>query len=168
MRPSVRARAGKARLGRKHDAAAQFVDGFIGGLAADLDHVGLGHVGAGTGELRHQIAVVGEQQQALAHVVEPADRKDPLLDSLEQIHDRGPPLRIADGGHGALRFIHGEIDVALGAAKQLALHSNLIDARVGLGARFGDDVPVDRDQAGGDQLFGFSPGGNSRRSQDLL
>ena len=116
----------------------------------------------------HQVAVVGEQQQTFAHVIEAADGKDALLDALEQIHHRGTALGIADGGHVSLGLVHRKIDVALGTAQQLAVDANLIQARIGLGAGLGDGMSVDGDQAGGDQLLGLAPRGQSCRGQNLL
>ncbi len=58
--------------------------------------------------------------------------------------------------------------MALGAAQQFAIDANLIQTRVGLGAGLGDDVAVDGDQAGGDQLLGLAPRSQSGRGQNLL
>ncbi len=157
------AHAGEARLGRQHDSVAQFVDLFFGGLAADLDHVGFGNVRAGLGQLRHELAIVGEQQEAFAHVIETADGENTLVDALEQIHDGGATFRIADGGHVALGFVESDVDVALGAAQQLAIHANLVNPGIGLGAGLGDDFTVHTDNACGDQFFGFTTRGESCR-----
>ena len=43
---------------------------------------------------RREVAVVGQQQQPLGVVVEPADRVDVLADAAEQIDHRPPALRI--------------------------------------------------------------------------
>ena len=100
-------------------------------------------MGAGAGELRHEVAVVGEQQQTFAHVIETAHGKDALLDALEKIHNGGTALGIADGGHVAFGLVERKIDVALGAAQQFAVDANLVQTRIGLGAGLGNGVAVD-------------------------
>ena len=54
-------------------------------------------------ELRGEVAVVGEQQQALGVVVEPADRVDVLAHAAQQIDHRAAPLRIGPRGDVARR-----------------------------------------------------------------
>ena len=39
---------------------------------------------------------------------------------------------------------------------------------VGLAAQFGDDLPVDRDQAAGDEFLGLAARGDSGSGDDLL
>jgi hypothetical protein len=56
----------------------------------------------------------------------------------------------------ALGFVNGEIDVALRTAEKFAIDANLIQTRIGFGARLGNDVSVDGDDTGGDQLLGFA------------
>ena len=60
----------------------------VGGQGAgDLDHVGLGQVGGGGDDGVGHLAVIGEQQQPFAVVIEAAHRIDPLLDTVQQVHD---------------------------------------------------------------------------------
>ena len=60
-------------------------------------------------EVRGQLAVAGEQEQAFGVVVEPSDRVDVLLDATlrQQIDDRRPVLWIRAGGDVAARLVRG-------------------------------------------------------------
>jgi len=64
------------------NAAAQLVDLFLGGRAAHFYLIGLGNVGGRLSELLHEFAVVGEQQQPFARVVEPSDGEHSCLNAL--------------------------------------------------------------------------------------
>ncbi len=55
------------------------VELFFGGLAGDFDEIGLLDAGCGFGELVGEFAVVGDQQQAFAQVVEAADGIEALV-----------------------------------------------------------------------------------------
>ena len=55
------------------------------------------------GEPRGEVAVVGEQQQPFAVVVEAADRVDVLAHAAEQVDHRAAPLRIRSRGDVARR-----------------------------------------------------------------
>ena len=94
-----------------------------------------------------QVAVIGEQQQAFAGVVEASDGIHADANAMQQIHDRGPALGIADRGDVSLGLVHQQVNVVLGAVQQLAVDANVVNVDVGLGAEFGDDLSVDRDQA---------------------
>src|ERR1035437_8000825 len=71
-----RGRAGLATL--NGDAATENVQLGFGGLAGDLDEISFFHAGGGLGEAVGQLAVVGDDEKALAHVVEAANRVEAL------------------------------------------------------------------------------------------
>ena len=93
------ARAGLAPL--DGDAAAENVEFGFGGLAGDFDEVSFFDAGGGFGEAVGQLAVVGDDQQALAHVVEAADGVEALLHLVEELHHGGAALGVLDGGDEA-------------------------------------------------------------------
>ena len=143
-------RAGEVRTWREPgspsadgDAAAENVELGFGGLAGDLDQVGLFHAGGGLGEAVGQLAVVGDHEQALAHVVQAADGVEALLHLVEELHHRGAALGVLDGGDEAAGLVEDEVAVALGALEQLAVHADVVAGGVGLGAQHGDDLAVD-------------------------
>ena len=53
--------------------AAQNIELGFSGLAGDFDQVGFFHAGSGAGKAVGQFAVVGDHEQAFAHVVQAAD-----------------------------------------------------------------------------------------------
>ena len=63
------------------NARTQSVEVIFARFAADFDEVGLFHACGGAGELVGQVAVVGDQQQAFAQVVEPSNGIKPLAQS---------------------------------------------------------------------------------------
>ena len=87
------------------DAVAEALERLLGGTAANFDVVGLGDVGGGFGELLSEGAVVGEEQQTLAGVVEAADGIEALGLVAEKLHDGGTALGIAGGGDVAFGLV---------------------------------------------------------------
>ena len=160
--------ARQSRLGWQQDAVAQLINLFFRRLARHLHHVRLGHVGAGARQLRHQVAVVRQQQQAFAHVIQPAHGEDPLFHVLQQVHHRRTTLGIAYRGHRALGLVQRNVNVALRSLQQFSVHANFVKARIGLAARLGDDVSVHAHQSCGDQLFGLAARGQPGGGQNFL
>jgi hypothetical protein len=153
---------------RQVDAAAQLVDLVLGGRAADFYLIGLGDVRGGLGELLHECAVVGQQQQPFAQVVEPSDGEHPCFNALEQVENDWPALRVRNGGDVSLRLVEHDINVAFGSAQQLPVQSNFIAARVGLRSKCADLFSVNADPPGRNQLFSLAPRGHAGRRQNLL
>jgi hypothetical protein len=58
------------------DSRAEAEEGGLGGDALDLDEVGSGVCVAGVGEAVREGAVIGEDEEALAVAIEPADGVD--------------------------------------------------------------------------------------------
>jgi len=162
------ASAGHARLRRQHNSVTQFLNVLFRRLSADLHLVGLRNVRAGLRQLRHQVAVVGHQQQTFAHVIQSANGEDAFLHARDQFHDRGATFGIAHRGDVSFGLINHQIDVALGAAQKLAIKADFVGTRVGFRAEFGDDLAVHRNAAASNQFFGFAPGRNSSSRKYLL
>ena len=85
-------RTGRAVV--QDDAPAQGLERLVIGDPLDLDQIRLGMLEPRVGEAMGQPAVVGQEQQALAVAVEPADRVDPR-DRHERL-ERGPALGVAE------------------------------------------------------------------------
>lgn len=152
---------------RDGDAVAKALDGLFIGLAADFDVVGSGDVRDGAGELLGEGAVVGEQEQAFAGVIEAADGIDALPEMAEELHDGGTAFGVGDGGDVAFGFVQQEIDEAL-RLERFSVDSDCVGGRVGFAAEFGDGFAVDSDAARGDELFGFAAGGKAGSGEDFL
>lgn len=99
-----------------------------------------------------EIAVIGEQHQALGGAVQPTDRIDALAD-IDQVH-HGPAIPlVTHGGDEAGRLV--EQDVARWLRSQdLSVHANLIARREYPGAKLRDDRSVHPDLPGSDHLLG--------------
>jgi len=87
------------------DAVAEFLDGGFVGLAADFDVISFGNVGAGLGEFLGEGAVVGEEEETFASVVEAADGVDAFGEMAEELHNSGAAFGIAGGGDVAFGLV---------------------------------------------------------------
>jgi len=65
------------------------------------------------GEPGRQVAVVGEQQQPLGLVVEPAHRVDVLAHAVQQVDDGSTALRIRARRDEAGRLVEQDVALAL-------------------------------------------------------
>ena len=135
---------------------AQFVQALFTGLAGDFHNVFLSDVGRSLHQLTGQIAVVGEQQQAFAGVVEAAHGIDALMHTLDQVHHGGAVLLIADRGDVALGLVEHDVHMAVGSAEELAIDADVVGGGIGLGAECGDDGAVNDDASFGDEFLGFA------------
>ena len=110
--------------------------------------------------------VVGEEDQPLAHAVEPANREQPLLAGHE-VDDTGSPRRIGVGGHHADRLVE-HVDDPLRVGQPLAVNTNLLGARIDAGAERGHHLPVNLDAARRDQFLAGATTAESGRREHLL
>jgi hypothetical protein len=150
------------------DAGAEACEGFFVGTAADFDEIFFGDVRAGFRKFLGEGAVVGEEEEAFAGVVEAADGIDALGERAEKLHDGGAALGIRDGGYVAFGFVEHEVEEALGRLDGFAIDADGVSIGIGLGAEFGDDLAVEGDAARGDDLFGFAAGGDAGGGEDFL
>ena len=109
-------------LGQR-DAPANLVEQLLGRHACHLHEIFLFHAVAGMGEKVGQCPVVGDEDQPLAHAVEPADGKQPLL-ARHEVDHTGPAVGIEVGGHHAHRLIE-HVDDPLRVGQFLTVHPHL-------------------------------------------
>ena len=88
---------GSGFLAVDHDAFLQSIQIVVVGYAEHARFVDAGHTVARVGQLRGEVAVVGQDDQPFGVVVEPSDGIDVLADALQQIEDglAAAPDRIA-------------------------------------------------------------------------
>ena len=122
----------------------------------------------GAGEAVGELAVVGDEEQAFAHIVQAADRVEALAHLVKKLHDGGAAFGILDRGHKALGLVQHEVAQTLGALQQLAVHADVVAAGVSLGAERGDHFAVYLHAALLNHFFGFAAAGHSGLGQDLL
>ena len=179
--PGIVALADFANLGRRGmhttrtrfatlngDAGPQAIEFFFGGLTADLDQISLLDARGGFRELIGEVAVVSDQQQALAQVVQPADRIEALAQFREELHHCRPLLRITDCSDESPRLVEHEVAQAFRPLQQLAVDADVVAGGIGLGAEFRDDLAIHLHAAFGNQVLGMTAAGDSGLRQDLL
>jgi len=140
-------------------------------LVRHADHAGL--VGAGDAvarmrQLRRQVAIVGQQQQAFGVVVETSHGVDVLAHSDQHVDHRRPALGIGPRAHHAGGLVQQDVALALRGFHAAPVHADVVHGRVGLGAHFSDGGTVDRDTSLGDEGLGRTPRGQAGLGQDLL
>jgi hypothetical protein len=149
-------------------AAAKHFEFRLGRLAADFYKICFLNSRGRFGQLIRELAIVGHQQQALTHVVKPADRVKSLAHLFKELHDRGTTLGVLHRGHKAFRFVQNEIAQALRALQQLSIHADVVASRIGLGAQLGHNLAVDLNSPFFDQLLSAPPARHTRLRQNLL
>lgn len=105
---------------------------------------------AGRLQRARQLAVIGQQQQALGVQVETPDRDQPGQVLGQRLEHRRPALGIAVGGHQAGRLVVAEDPRRLALGHQLAVDGEKVSGR-DLDRRGGQHLAVDRHAAGLDQ-----------------
>ena len=121
--------------------------------ALDLHQIGLGKLMLGVRDQVSEIPVIGQEQQSLGIVVQPAHRVHADFDAFEQIVHRGPSLRVGHGRHKARRFVQHNISRRLLGIDEFAVDLDMVFGWVGLGPEFGHDRSVHPHPALGDKLF---------------
>ena len=154
-----------ARLGdlrrRRHavvelDAVAQPADRpGADRTAADGGQVLLVDAVAGVGDAVGQLAVVGQQQQALGVGVEPADREHPRL-GRHELDDGRAAVGVLGRRDDAGRLVEQVVDEAGLGADRRPVDLDEVDVGIDAPAEHGD-LAVDRDPPGGDQLLADPP-----------
>ena len=150
------------------DARAQQVEFGFAGNPGHFHQIGFFHAGGGAGQAVGQLAVIGHQQQAFTHVVQAADRVEPLAHLVKELHHRGSALGVLDRGDKAPGLVEDKVTQALGALEQLAIDANMVAAAVGLGAQLCDDFAVDLHPALLNEFLGLAAAGDTGLGQDFL
>ena len=112
------------------------------GTPSTLCFVHARHAVARMREPRRQVAVVGQDQQALGVEVEPADGVDVLAHARQQIDHRRPLLRIRSRRHVAARLVEQHVAMALGNLDAAAVDADVVVRRIGLRAQLAIVLPL--------------------------
>ena len=133
----------------------------------DGGEVGLLHAVLGVGEAVRQLAVVGEQDDALGLGVEPADVEETGLAVGDVVAEALAAVRVLHGGDDTGGLVQREEQVRLGGHRQ-AVDLDLVLLRVDPHALLDDDLAVDLDPAGVDQLLAGAARAHAGAGEHLL
>lgn len=151
------------------DAHAQLVQRIGRGLRRDEHIVCLGVLEGRMREPVRQLAIVGEEDQALAVEVQPPDRKDTAHVVGQQVgHALVRAGVAADVADDAARLVELEIEMLGRLRQRLAVDDDLGNGRVYLDANLGDHPAIHLDQAFDDHLFAGAPAANPGRGHHLV
>jgi len=134
----------------------------------DLGQVLAPHAVARMRDAQGEVAVVGEDHQALGVVVQPTDREHLLADLVAEQVDDGPALlRVVGRRHHRLRLVEQQVALRLLRLQPLAVDLDRVLRGVGRLAELGD-AAVDRDAAVADQLLRVPARAHPGPGDDLL
>ncbi len=139
-----------------------------GEAALDLDEEGLRELVPDAENGGSEVAIVGEQDEAAVVVIESADGIDALGKTAQEIAKGAAILRIGEMGDDFGRFVDDEIGGLFCGIDEAAGNFDAVGIGVGLGAELGDDVAVDANLTGDDELFGVAARGDAGVGNDFL
>jgi hypothetical protein len=147
---------------------AKTIEFFEGEAAFDFHVIGLGEVGPGFEDGGSEVAIVGEKDEATVGVIERADGIDALGKTAQEIAQGATALGIGEGGDNFGRLVENEVDMIFLGFDEAAGSFDLVGGGIGFGAEFGDDLAVDADLAGEDELLGVAARGDAGVGDDFL
>ena len=150
------------------DAFLKAIEIVVVGHAEDPRLVHARHAVTRMGQLRGEVAVVGQDEQPFGIVVEASDRVDVVAHAPQQIDHRRPPLGIGPRRDVAARLVQQEVEAALGELDAAAVHADVIAGGVGLRPEFANRRAVDGHASVEHQLLGGAPRGDAGLRQDFL
>jgi hypothetical protein len=115
--------------------------------AGHLHYICLGDVVGGRGQAMRELAVVGQQQQSFAVIIQAAHRKHAFADPAHQVHHGLPTLRVGNRGHAFLGLVERDIGQVFGRVQRASVDLDVIIVYIGLGTQLGDGLPVHRNAA---------------------
>jgi hypothetical protein len=134
----------------------------------DLELVGLLEMIPVFEKLGGEIAVVGHEHESGSGIFEIADGVDALGKSTQKIAEGFASFGIGERRDDFRRLVEKQIDVALVGIDGAAGGLDFVFGRIGFRAEFGDDLAVDADLAGEDELLRVAAGGDAGASDDFL
>jgi hypothetical protein len=149
-----------------HDTVADALQLALCRPRAREDVIFLGQLVPRMHDPMRDIAIVGQQEQALGVAVKPSDWKNPFADP-NKVHHRPAIALVACGSDVPGRFVEHQI-AQWWLANDLVVDPDFIGGGISARAQLGHDLAVDRDAAFGDQCFGGASGGNAASGEYAL
>jgi hypothetical protein len=119
------------------------------------------------GQAVGQLAVVGQDHEAGAVLIEPSDRVDALGDLRQQVDHPRPAGGVTVGRDVTLRLVHGIVNQPL-LEDVLAIHGDCCLGGIDARAQLADDLAINRDPPLADKLLALPARAQPRVRQDLL
>lgn len=148
------------------DALPEFFEGFRCGNTCDLHEIFLFNAVPRMRQEIREVAIVGHENEPLAHAVESTDRKESLLAGHEVDNPRTAG-RIKVCGHNSYRLME-HIDHALWVGKPLAIDADFLSPWIDSSAELGDDLTIDFHPAGCNQFLAAAAAAESGGSKHFL
>ena len=152
-------------LGKPHALPQLFQQLFVR-HARDLHQVFFLDAIPRVGEQIGELAIVREQDEALARAVEPPDGEEPLL-SGHEIDDPRPPRGIVVGRDHPHRLVE-HVDEAADPREPLPVDADLLGAGIDTGAERRDHLAVDLDTARRNELLAGPAAAETGRREHFL
>ena len=148
----------------ERDAFSELLDLIVRELTVDLDVIGLRDVARRCEQLRRELTVVGEQEDALGIEVESSDRLHRYRDVRQVVHHRRATAVIRHRGDARLRLVQEHVELVV-RHDAFAVDGDLRRVRIDLRAEGGDHHAVDGHATRLDQLLGLAASCDARGRQ---
>ncbi len=149
------------------DALAQLAQRAGQGPAFHKNQVFLRVLVARVRELVRQVAIIGQQHQALAVIIQPPHGIEALR-HLDQVGEARATVCAFGVRKIASRFIQQDVARRFGASQRTAIEQYHIFVGVHARPQFSNHLAIDFDAAVHDHLFACAPRGNARMRHDFL
>ena len=113
-------------------------------------------------------AIVSQKDESAGGVIEIAYRIDAFRKTTQEIAESLAARGICEGGDDLGGLVQDQVDRLSDFFDEAASSLNLVDSWIGLGAEFTDDVAVDQNLAGENELFGVAARSDSGMRDDFL
>ena len=129
--------------------------------------IGLEQAVARVRHLLAKLAIVGQQDQPLAVGVEPADGEEVPPVCRQQVEHRPAIVRVVAGAEKLRGLVEGDEPLGPGPDRA-AVERHFVPGGINLRAKQLDDLAIDGDATGEDQLFAFTAGSHSGLGEKFL
>jgi hypothetical protein len=150
----------------EHNSLFESCEVGLGWPALDLRLVDLLDAEARVGEAVGEVAVVGDEEEALGVGVETAGGVEAGLHLGQEVENGAAAAVVGGGGDGAAGLVEEEVALGLegdGPAVYFYSLSLGVDGAAGIG----DDLSIDADAAGADEVGSLTPGSDSCVGDEL-
>ena len=113
----------------------------------------------GRSDAVRELAVIGEDEQTFAGIIESADGEHAFLHATQQVHDGLASFWIGDRGDAFARLVERDVDMGARGFEQCAVHFDVVGFEIRFGAELGDNFAVHHHAALKNHVFGLATAG---------